>query len=125
MSLKKIYVGEDQPALIKIISTVLKKKENYESAFFSDGLDLYRKVQEDPPHLMVLDIIMPSMTGLAICRLLKFHDHYKNIPVIIMSSITDSDIRERAKKAGADVFLPKPFKIKELLDEIDRLAGNF
>ena len=120
MSKKKIYIGEDQPTLIKLINTVLRKKENYEVSFFSDGLELYRKVQDSPPHMLVLDIILPSMTGLEISKLLKFHDHYKKIPIIVMSSITDRDIRERVKKAGADNFFPKPFNIMELVSEIDR-----
>ena len=123
MSKKKIYIGEDQPTLVKLISAVLKKKENYEVSFFSDGLKLYRKVQDAPPHILVLDIIMPSMNGLEISRLLKFHDHYRRIPIIIISSITDQDIKERVKKVGADKFIPKPFNIMFLVSEIDRFLN--
>ncbi|MEQ8170360.1 MAG: response regulator [Candidatus Eremiobacterota bacterium] len=121
MDKKKIYIGEDQPVLVKLIKTALGKREGYEPSFFSDGLDLYRKLQDFPPDMLVLDIIMPSMTGLAIARLVKFHEHYSHIPVLMMSSITDRDIRDRVEKVGANAFLPKPFKVNDLLSEIDRL----
>ncbi|MEQ8225946.1 MAG: response regulator [Candidatus Eremiobacterota bacterium] len=121
MDKKKIYIGEDQPVLVKLIKTALSKKEGYEPSFFQDGLDLYRKLQEEPPHMLVLDIIMPSMTGLAIARLVKFHEHYTHIPVLMMSSITDKDIRDKVEKVGANAFLPKPFNVHDLLAEIDRL----
>ncbi len=92
--------------------------------FFPDGLDSYRKLQEEPLHMLVLDIIMPSMTGLAIARLVKFHEHYSHIPVLMMSSITDKDIRDKVEKVGANAFLPKPFKVNDLLSEIDRLIAG-
>ena len=124
MDKKKIYIGEDLPVLIRLIKTALSKKEVYNPSFFSDGLELYRKLQEEPPHMLVLDIIMPSMTGLAITGLVKFHEHYSHIPVLMMSSITDKDIRDKVEKVGANAFLPKPFKVQELLSEIDRLIAG-
>lgn len=124
MDKKKIYIGEDQPVLVKLIKTALSKKEVYDPSFFSDGLELYRKVQEEMPHMLVLDIIMPSMSGLAIARLVKFHEHYSHIPVLIMSSITDKDIRDKVIKVGANAFLPKPFKVHDMLQEIDRLIAG-
>ncbi len=124
MDKKKIYIGEDQPVLVKLIKTALSKREGYEPSFFSDGLELYRKLQDFSPDMLVLDIIMPSMTGLAIARLVKFHEHYSHIPVLMMSSITDRDIRDRVEKVGANAFLPKPFKVHDLLAEIDRLIAG-
>lgn len=121
MDKKKIYIGEDQPVLVKLIKTALSKKGEYDPYFFPDGLELYRKLQEEPPYMLVLDIIMPSMTGLAIARLVKFHEHYSHIPVLMMSSITDKDIRDKVEKVGANAFLPKPFKVQDLIAEIDRL----
>lgn len=124
MDKKKIYIGEDLPVLVKLIKIALSKKEEYEPSFFFDGLELYRKVHEEMPHMLVLDIIMPSMTGLAITRLVKFHEHYSHIPVLIMSSITDKDIRDKVEKVGANIFLPKPFKVHDLLGEMERLLAG-
>lgn len=124
MDKKKIYIGEDLSVLVKLIKIALNKKEEYVPSFFVDGLELYRKLQDSPPDMLVLDIIMPSMTGLAIARLVKFHEHYSHIPVLIMSSITDKNIRDKVEKVGANAFLPKPFKVYDLLHEIDRLLAR-
>jgi len=62
--------------------------------------------------------------GLAVCRLLKFHEDHKHIPVAIFSSITESDLAAQVTAVGADGFLRKPFTPEELLDEVTRLLGD-
>lgn len=121
MKTYKIYIAEDQPLQSELMRAALESRENYQCEFYSDGLELYRRVQEDPPDLLVLDIILPSLSGLAITRLLKFHDNYNNIPVLVISSITEHDIKEQAVKTGADEFLAKPFQVHDFLDSITSL----
>lgn len=121
MDLKKIYVAEDDPSLIGLLQVILKIHTRYQVKFFTDGLDIYNNTQESPPDLLLLDILLPTLSGLAVTRLLKFEDHYSHIPVIIMSSVTDPDIREQVKYAGADLFLPKPFQPDVLLQLIEQL----
>jgi len=116
-----IYIAEDTPGQAELMKAALQSMEEYETHFFADGLQLYRKVLQQPPDLLVLDIILPSLSGLVISRLLKFHDNYKAIPVLMISSITDADIRERAASVGADTFLPKPYKIQDLRTAIGEL----
>jgi len=121
---KRIYIAEDHPIHVKFLRAALSKEEGIEPIFFVDGLELYRAVQKDKPDLLLLDIILPGMSGLAIARLLKFHGKYRDIPIIVSSSITDLEIQERALNAGADTFLAKPIKVQELLDQIKRLLGG-
>jgi DNA-binding response OmpR family regulator len=116
-----IYIAEDQPLHVELMRAALQGQENYELNFFSDGLELYRKVLEKPPNLLILDILLPSLSGLAISRLLKFHDDYRHIPILIVSSITEPDIQEKALNVGADLFLAKPYKIEDLLKRINTL----
>lgn len=119
---KIIYVAEDNPALIALMKAVLGRRGEYRVSFYNDGLELYQKVLEEPPEMLVLDIILPGISGLAIARLLKFHEDYRHIPILISSSITDADIKERALATGADSFLPKPFTPGDLLHEIASLV---
>lgn len=119
MSKKKIYIAEDDPMLADIINTLLCTKENYETSFFNDGLALYQEVQNAAPDLLVIDIILPSLSGYAISRLVKFCEATKHIPIIVTSSITDGDVQEKVARVGADRFLPKPFDFDELLFLID------
>lgn len=120
MGKKTIYIAEDNPVLVNLIQAALGANDSYVPSFFADGLELYQKVQETPPDLLVLDIILPSLSGLAISRLLKFCAPYRHIPIIIITSITDEKIHEHVAAVGADAFLPKPFRLNELLLLIDK-----
>lgn len=121
--MKKIYVAEDNPLQVELIRVMLGTIEDVEADFFSDGLELYQKVQEERPDLLVLDIILPSLSGLAITRLLKFHDDFRDIPILVMSSITDPDIQDRVAAVGANMFIAKPFKMEEFLSYVQLLLS--
>jgi CheY-like chemotaxis protein len=118
---RRIYVAEDTPEDALILEAVLQRPGGRQLRFFSDGLALYRAVRQDPPDLLVLDLILPSLGGLALARLLKLHDHYRHIPILISSSITDPDLRERVTRAGADAFVPKPCDPQQMEREVARL----
>jgi len=119
-----VYVAEDQPAQAELMKTILQTQQRYQLTFFNNGLDLYRKVQESPPDLLLLDILLPMLNGLAITRLLKFQDDLQHIPILILSSITDPDIQARALKAGADAFIAKPFEVAALVEQVGKLADG-
>jgi len=120
----KIYVTEDQPLHAELIQTAFEGEADYQLSFFSDGLSVYQKVQEAPPDMMIMDIILPNLSGLAVTRLLKFHDRYAKIPILVVSSIIDPNIRDNALKCGADDFLPKPFQIGDLIDRVKKLLAK-
>lgn len=120
MNSKVIYVAEDDPALTGLLQVLFKMHTQYKVSFLGDGLELYRKTLESPPDLLLLDILLPTLSGLAISRLLKFEEHYSHIPILIMSSVTDSDIREQIKHVGADIFIPKPFQPDLLLEFVEQ-----
>ena len=120
--MKRIYIAEDDPALANLMKTVLDLQGSYDVALFSDGLKLYQTILKDSPDLVILDIIIPSLSGLAISRLIKHHHDYRQIPTVIVSSIIDREIRARALQAGADAFLSKPFDPDELLQLVNKLV---
>jgi len=124
MMKKVIYIAEDNTLQTELMKAALGTVESYQTTFFDDGLELYQKVQESKPDLLILDIILPSLTGLAITRLLKFHDNYRDIPILVTSSITEKTIAEKAHKVGADKFLPKPFMVNDLLLYVEHLLSR-
>ena len=91
---------------------------------FQDGLSLYQQILKDPPACLISDIILPNLTGLAVARLLKFHDRFKTLPILMVSSITDADIEQQALAVGANAFLSKPLKKAELQSKVSELLGN-
>lgn len=116
-----IYLAEDTPDDALIVKAVLRSHGSYQVREFGDGLSLLQAVQEEPPDLVMLDIILPLVTGLAVARLLRFHDDTRHIPILMSSSITDADIRQQAQAAGADAFVPKPVDMATMKAELTRL----
>lgn len=122
---RRIYVVEDSPTQALAVKRVVMQIPNAECRLFSDGLEAYRAVLEQAPDIILMDLILPSLHGLAMCRLLKFQADYQDLQILLFSSITESDIVMQAWSAGANHFLQKPFtpdalrsKVQEMLDEL-------
>lgn len=120
----QVYVVEDSPTQALGVKRALLQLPNLKITIFHDGLEAYRAIQQKKPDILLMDLILPSLHGMALCRLLKYHLDYKHIPLLIFSSITESDIAEQAKRAGADVFLAKPFDPADLLDRVNGLIAK-
>jgi putative two-component system response regulator len=80
-----------------------------------DGLEALEAVAADEPDLILLDVDMPRLDGIAVCERLKAHPVYRLIPIVILTASNDRDMRLRGIAAGADDYLSKPFDPKELL----------
>ena len=119
----KVYVAEDSPTQALFVKSILRFHPDLQVEMFEDGLSLYQQIQSQKPDFILLDIILPNLTGLAVCRLVKHHDSFKDIPLLMVSSITDADIADKAKAAGANGFLRKPLKKNELQAKVVDFLG--
>ena len=119
--MKKIYVAEDSPAQAEHTRKTLAPLEECQVTVFSDGLEFYQAALKEPPDLLLVDMLLPSLEGLAICRLLKFHEDYKHIPVLVFNSSESGEASSQAHSMGADAFLRKPFNPQSLLGEVRSL----
>ncbi len=86
--------------------------------FFDDGLSALVAVQENPPDLLILEILVPKLDGLGLCRAVKQASALKATPVLVLSILSASD---RAKLAGADAFMLKPIERVRLLATVETL----
>lgn len=118
----RIVIAEDSPMQVKLIQSALDRAD-YDLEFFSDGLEAYLHILNDPPDLIILDIILPTLSGTAMSRLLKFHERYRHIPLLMMSSITESDIAEWANRIGADRFMTKPLDLPALIGNVAEMLS--
>ena len=118
----RIYVVEDQPLLAQVVERLLSDQK-YEVRVFHDGLEGYAETCLDPPDLLVVDVLVPSLQGLALTRLLKFNEDYADLPILVVSSITEG-MEEGVRLVKADAFLPKPFEADAFLAEVARLVAS-
>jgi DNA-binding response OmpR family regulator len=117
---KKILVVDDSQDMRAILSMRLKVN-GYNVIAAEDGQDGIDKARADAPDLIILDLMLPKIDGYEVCRILKFDDKYKNIPIIILSALDQQEDREKAIGSGADSFFIKPFDLELLLNKIQSL----
>jgi len=85
----------------------------------------WRKPGAKKPDLIILDLMLPKLDGYKICRLLKFDEKYRKIPIIMYTARGQEEDKNLGYEVGTDVYLVKPFEPKVLLENIhDLLSGN-
>ncbi len=120
---KKILVVDDEEDIVTTIKMRLEAS-GYEVIAASDGNAAYEKAKAESPDLIILDLMLPGMDGYQVCRLLKFDDYYKGIPIIMLTAQSQKEDREWGQKVGADLYLTKPFEPKELVEKIKEFLGG-
>lgn len=108
---------DDEPDVSKLLKARLESAGYAVFAAF-DGVEALKAVKEFSPDLILLDVMLPKMDGYQVCRLLKFDEKSKNIPVIMLTARAGESDKDKSLEAGADAYLTKPFKSDELLSTI-------
>jgi DNA-binding response OmpR family regulator len=119
---KKIVVIEDDPTSQKFLELVLGK-EGYTVLIASNGLEGLRKINEETPDLILLDVMLPGIDGFEISHRLNSELGRAKIPIIMMSAKAQNSDQDAALKVGANAFLSKPIDRLVLLKTISELLG--
>jgi len=114
----KILVADDDESLVKTLTWILKE-HGYEVAVCPGGEGLLAKLEETKPALLLLDIMMPKVDGLQLLERLKQDERFRELPVLMVSSMPPEDATVRALGLGAADFIAKPFRVRELLARVE------
>ena len=117
MEKKKILVVDDEVDLVKTIQFSLEL-EGYKVLVSYNGEDALAQARKENPDLILLDIMLPKLDGYKVCRLLKFDEQYKHIPILMMTAKTQEKDKLMGKETGADEYITKPFDMEELMEKI-------
>lgn len=119
-----ILLVEDEPVIRELVQTMLTGGA-VTVASVADGPSALRAARAEPtPSLILLDVVLPGLDGVAVCRLLKADPRTTQIPVYMLSARVKLADKQAAQKAGAEGYLEKPFKAADLFDLVDRLRGR-
>ncbi len=113
----KILIVDDEPFNVDYLEQELEDL-GYVTVSARDGREALEKVAAEQPDLILLDVMMPVMDGLTVCRLLKGSEETRLIPVVIMTALDGIEERIKGIEAGADDFLTKPLNQRELIARI-------
>ncbi len=116
----KILIADDNLQNCELLDAYLAD-EDYEIAMAHDGRDTLNKVAEFQPDLILLDIMMPKLSGYEVCKQLRADEKTRNIPVLMVTALAEMGDIERAVQAGADDFLTKPVNRLELTTRVKSL----
>ena len=114
----KIVVADDDQALLRTLVWILKEK-GYEVVAVPSGEGLIDRLDTEDPDLLMLDIMMPKIDGLQLLERLKGHQRWRDLPVLMISSMPPEEATVRALGLGASDFISKPFRVRELVARVE------
>jgi two-component system phosphate regulon response regulator PhoB len=116
----RILIIEDERGLTEVLSYNLQR-EGYDVVVAHDGQEGLRKAQMQLPDLVILDLMLPNMDGLEVCRELRAGDRTRNVPILMLTAKAEETDQVVGFTMGADDYVTKPFSVKVLLQRIKAL----
>ena len=114
----KVLVADDDAALVSTLTWILRE-HGHQVVAVPDGEGLLDRMHEERPDLVLLDIMMPKVDGLQLLERIRAEPQWRDLPVLMVSSMPPEDGTVRSLEIGANDFIPKPFRMKELLARVD------
>ncbi len=129
-SMAKILIVDDDPDMRLAIGSVLKSR-SYQVIEASDGFEALRKLREERPDMMLLDLLMPGMDGFSVVRELENSQEkgYPDIPVLVISSVREEASHRRyqlevGRRLAVDDYIEKPIEPFVLLQRVEKLLSK-
>ena len=119
----RILVVDDNPDSLAIMRTILENHD-YEVVAAGNGTDGLAVVRSTPVDLVLLDVMMPDMSGIEVLQQIKLDAATGRLPVILVTAKTQDDDLLSGYECGADYYIPKPFTAKQLLYGIELVLGQ-
>lgn len=121
MDRKKVLIVEDEIDLLDLVDFNLTRK-GFITDFSMDGNDAVEKVHSFDPGVVILDLMLPKLDGLEVCR--QIRREKPDVKLIMLTAKSLPEDRERGFEAGADDYMTKPFSVKELVSRVEGLVNE-
>ncbi len=118
---RKILIIEDEPDVVDLLTFQLRKAGGFTALIAADGAEGLKKARSESPALIVLDLMLPRMSGLELCKILKTDSSTRHIPVIMLTAKAEEVDRIVGLEFGADDYVTKPFSPREMILRIQAI----
>jgi two-component system alkaline phosphatase synthesis response regulator PhoP len=120
----KILIVDDEPSLRLLVKATLSVNKSFELLEACDGSEALSRAQNEKPDLILLDVMMPKLSGFEVCEKLKNDQSTKNIIIIMLTAKGQQSDKDWALSVGTDYFLTKPFSPIELFNLIEKILNE-
>lgn len=117
-----VVIADDDADMRMLMEIAVRKAGLAVAAVAADGTEAWQLIRDHAPALVVLDVAMPGMSGLDVCRLIRSDPRLARTPVLLLSAGVSGTSREAGREAGADDFMPKPFSPRLLAEKLVTLS---
>jgi phosphate regulon transcriptional regulator PhoB len=117
---KKILVIDDEPDLVELVSYNLNK-EGFKVWTATSGEDGLEKIRKDAFDLLILDLMLPGLQGVEVCRMIRNNPKTESLPIIMLTAKSDTSDKIKGLETGADDYMTKPFSPSELIARVRAL----
>jgi two-component system phosphate regulon response regulator PhoB len=121
--MSKVMVIDDEPFILMMIEDKLKRA-GIEVVAIRESVGAVEAIRSEKPDLIIMDWMMPEVSGLEVCRALKADDELKDIPIFMLSAKGQEDDIKRGLESGVARYLTKPFSPKALLEVVEEELGK-
>ncbi|MDH5599681.1 MAG: response regulator [Gammaproteobacteria bacterium] len=120
--MKYILAADDEPMNLEIMEIILRG--NYEYHAVENGIECLKSIEKRIPDLLLLDLAMPGMDGLEVCKELRNNEKTKKLPIVMVSGCASKEYVSNGFKAGVNDYITKPFNPEQVLKVVKKLIGS-
>lgn len=117
---KKVLVIDDSVTIRKVVGMALRKS-NYEVAEAGDGVEALARLDAETIHLLICDVNMPNMDGITFIRKVREHPQHRTIPILMLTTESQEELKQQGIDAGARAWMVKPFQPDRLMQVVSKL----
>ncbi len=121
----KVLIVEDEVIILELLQEVFESFNNYQIYCAADGEEALKAAKEHKPDIILMDVQLPQINGLDVCRLIKSDSSLSHARVLILSGRTQIDDKQKALDAGADDYITKPFTPSLIIEKVETVLKNF
>jgi DNA-binding response OmpR family regulator len=120
---KKILIADDEPNIVASLEFLMRQK-GYEVRVVNNGIDAFQAVSEFLPDLLLLDVMMPRMSGYDVCQRVRANADWQHIRIVMLSAKGREAEVSKGLAVGADAYVTKPFSTKDLVAKVAEMLGT-
>jgi DNA-binding response OmpR family regulator len=120
---RTVLVADDEPNIVISLEFLLQQ-EGYRVQVAHDGQEAWEAIQRQPPDLVLLDVMMPRLSGFDVCQKIRENPAWARLPIIMLTAKGREVEVSKGLALGADAYISKPFSTQELLAQVRALLGD-